>query len=89
MIECEECGKTLGIFEGYKHPTMGKKHYLCSPCFEHVDASLALWRDFVQANSFRNGSSKELTKLSWKDILPSRRTIVENVRAETSILIRK
>ena len=25
MIECEECGKTLGIFEGYKHPTLGKK----------------------------------------------------------------
>jgi hypothetical protein len=34
MKECEECGKTLGIFEGYKHPTMGKSHNLCSPCFE-------------------------------------------------------
>jgi hypothetical protein len=89
MKECEECGKTLKMLEGYKHPTMGKKHFLCSPCFEQVDASLALWRDFVLANSFRNGSSGENTKLSWKDILPSRRTIVENVSAETSILIRK
>ena len=58
MIECEECGKALGIFEGYRHPTMGKKHLLCSPCFDQVNESVARWREFVLTNSFNNVTSK-------------------------------
>ncbi len=58
MIECEECGKKLGNFEGYRHPTMGKNYLLCSPCFDKVEESVSRWGAFVITNSFNNGSSK-------------------------------
>ena len=91
MAECEECGKTLGIFNGYRHPTMGKKHHLCSPCFDQVNESVARWREFVIANSFNNGSSRNDIALKWKNIAPNfnkKRSIVEDVSAETNILMR-
>ena len=92
MKECEECGKTLGIFEGYQHPTMGKKHNLCSNCFNNVNESVLKWREFVLSNSFNNGTKKKNFTLKWKNIAPSfyqRQNIIENVSAETSLLIRK
>jgi hypothetical protein len=47
MKECMECGKTLGIIEGYRHPTMGKDFCLCSKCFDTVFASVEKWRTFI------------------------------------------
>ncbi len=47
MKECVECGKTLGIIEGYRHPTMGKDYLLCSYCFDTVSASLEKWSKFI------------------------------------------
>ena len=69
MIKCEECGKILGTFEGYRHPTMGKKHHLCSPCFDLVNESVAKWREFVLSNSFKTKASKRSFKLNWKKII--------------------
>lgn len=91
MIKCEECGKTLGIFEGYRHPTMGKNHQLCSLCFDQVNESVTRWGEFVLANSFNNGASKKNLALKWKNIVPSfnrTRNIVQNVSAETDILMK-
>ena len=91
MKECEECGKTLGIFEGYKHPTMGKNHSLCSPCFDHVNESVEKWQKFVIANSFNNGSNKKYLTMKMKSMAPTfnkRRNIVKDVSAETNILMR-
>jgi hypothetical protein len=90
MSECKECGKTLGIFKGYRHPTMGKNHNLCSPCYDQVNESVAKWREFVVANTF-NGASKEYLTMKWKSMAPSfnqRRNIVKDVSAETNILMR-
>ena len=90
MSECNECGKTLGIFEGYRHPTMGKNHNLCSPCYDQVNESVLRWREFVVTNSF-NGASKEYLTMKWKSMAPSfnpRRNIVKDVSAETNILMR-
>ena len=70
MTECEECGKKLGIFEGYKHPTMGKKHLVCSPCFEQVEDSVAKWREFVVNNSFNVNVSERTNQVSWKEKMP-------------------
>ena len=42
-----ECGKKLGIIEGYRHPTMGKEHLLCSSCFDTVFESVEKYRKFV------------------------------------------
>jgi hypothetical protein len=47
MKECMECGKKLGIIEGYRHPTMGKDYLLCSKCFDTVFESVEKYREFV------------------------------------------
>jgi hypothetical protein len=71
MVKCEECDKRLGFLEGYQHPTMGKKHILCSPCFDEISESVARWGEFVYANSFNLKSLKNNSKLDWKKILPN------------------
>lgn len=65
MKKCEECGKKLGFFEGYRHLTLGKDFLLCSGCFDKVDESVAKWRKFVlsYAEFFNNGSFKD--SLQW------------------------
>jgi len=47
MKECVECGKKLGIIEGYCHPTMGKDYLLCSTCFDTVSESVERYKEFV------------------------------------------
>lgn len=71
MMECEECGKKLGIMEGYCHPTIGKKHHLCSPCFDQVSESVAKWKDFVLENSFNNNQLKMNFEQVWKKVIPN------------------
>jgi len=62
MKQCEECGKRLGIVEGYQHPTLGKKHLLCSPCFDKVSESVEKWREFVLNKSLDLNSFMEYAK---------------------------
>lgn len=59
MKKCEDCGKKLGIFAGYRHPTMGNNHLLCGNCYDKVSASVEEWKRFVLSNSFTNNSSKK------------------------------
>ncbi len=47
MKACVECGKTLGIMEGYRHPTMGKNNLVCSHCFDTVFESVEKYREFI------------------------------------------
>ena len=63
MVKCEECGKKLGFFEGYRHPAMGKEYLLCGSCFDVIAKSVEEWSKFVTANSFDNDL------ISNKDIL--------------------
>lgn len=82
MVECEECRKKLGVFEGYHHPTLGRKHLLCSPCFEQVNESVSRWRDFLLANTFNVNISGNNSNVSLKKILPDinhTRDILEKV----------
>jgi len=71
MKECEECGKKLGILKGYIHPTMGKKHHLCSPCYNQVSDSVEKWRNFVLSNSLNVKPSKNNSWVELKRIKPS------------------
>jgi hypothetical protein len=57
MVECVECGKRLGFFEGHYHPTLGKKTLVCGSCLLKVEKSVAQWRDFILSNSFNPESS--------------------------------
>jgi hypothetical protein len=68
MKECEECGKKLGLFEGYQHPTLGKKHLVCNPCFEQVEESVAKWREFVIANSPNVNTPNNESQLNQKKL---------------------
>jgi hypothetical protein len=47
MKACVECGKNLGMIEGYRHPTMGKDILLCSNCFDTVFESVEKYREFI------------------------------------------
>lgn len=92
MIECEECGKKLGIFEGYRHPTMGKNHFLCNPCFDQVEESMEKWEEFVMSNSFAVKTSKTVSQLDWKTITPNFnqiQNIIDEIKAEKGILIQE
>jgi hypothetical protein len=52
MANCEECGKKLGLLESYNHPTMGRKHSVCTQCYNQISESVELWKEFLITNSF-------------------------------------
>lgn len=37
MTICNECGKKLGILEGYYHPMSGKRWLFCSKCYNNIE----------------------------------------------------
>jgi hypothetical protein len=77
MTNCEKCSKKLGIIEGYIHPTLGKKHLLCSPCYDKVSESVENWSNFVLSNSFIRKSSNNGTKIIWEKIASNFNQILE------------
>ena len=92
MKECVECGTKLSILEGYRHPTMGKKHHLCSSCFDEVSDSVTRWGEFVQTNSFNVANSKKNLQMKWKNIIPSGieiREMINNIGSEKLISTEK
>ena len=92
MKDCKECGKKLGVMEGYRHPTMGKKHHLCSPCFDQVSESVAQWGEFVRTNAFNMNASQSNSQLNWKEMMPnfnSTRNMFDHVWAEKEVLVQK
>jgi hypothetical protein len=81
MVECVECGKRLGFFEGYYHPTLGKKSLVCGLCFVQVEESVARWRDFILSNSFNPETAKivaELRKTAKRKTRKSPRQVTFN-----------
>ena len=71
MKRCEDCGKELGLLEGYHHPTMGKGYLLCTQCFEIVEDSVAKWREAVlpYTDFFGNKTSNHRVQLGFKNTL--------------------
>ncbi len=92
MVSCEECGKKLGILEGYSHPTMGKKHHLCSPCFDQVSESVAKWREFVMSNSFNVNAVNGNNGIDWKQFasnFTNMHSLIDNLMPEKGAFIQK
>lgn len=75
MQECEECGKKLGVFHGYIHPTLGKDYLLCSDCYDKVSESVNQWRDFVNSNSFNIDSPQVEIPEITKDLISKVRSV--------------
>jgi len=69
MKKCGEFGKTLGFFEGYHHPTLGKNHLLCSPCFNQISESVDKWRKVVlpYVDFFNNCQSNGSLQSNWEN----------------------
>jgi hypothetical protein len=91
MEKCEECGKKLGILEGYRHPTLGKDYQLCSPCFNQVSESVTKWGEFVRTNSFNNKSSDKNYNLEGRKIIQMFSKVwnkIENVNVEKKYIRR-
>ena len=68
MADCYKCDKTLGIFEGYRHPTLGQKYLLCNNCFDDVSESVRKWGEFVVSNSFNKNTSSNGLEIDLKKI---------------------
>ena len=92
MKTCEECSKKLGVFEGYRHPTMGKKHLLCSPCFDQISESVARWGEFVRTNTFNMNVPGNNSQLKWKEMIANfnqTRNILDQPWAEKEVILQK
>jgi hypothetical protein len=76
MKECVECGKNLGIIEGYRHPIMGKEYLLCSNCFNTVFESVEKYREFI--SPYIGFFTKETSTL--EDIQRIRENITKNIK---------
>ena len=37
MAKCMECGKKLGILEGYHNPLFRKEWLFCSKCYDKIE----------------------------------------------------
>ena len=92
MAKCEECGKTLGFFGSYCHPTMGKRHFLCSSCFDQVSESVEKWKNAVlpYVDFFNNCSSNSSFQSNWKnkltDLIKIKKTI-KNTRVKENYMV--
>jgi DNA-binding Lrp family transcriptional regulator len=49
---CSECGKKLGLFGGYHHPTEGKKKCICGECWKKLDESERKYGSFISNATF-------------------------------------
>jgi len=76
MKGCMECGKNLGIMEGYRHPTMGKEYFLCSTCFDTVMDSVEKYREFI--TPYIGFFNKETSTID--DIQYIREIITKNIK---------
>jgi len=63
MAICNECGKKLALFEGYKHPTLGKESTVCGCCFDQVQESVKQWQEFISPymDFFKDETAKNQT----------------------------
>jgi hypothetical protein len=65
MVKCEECGKKLGILQGYRHPALGIKYLLCGDCFDKVNGDIEIWSKFCLSDSFNAESSNIYIQDEW------------------------
>ncbi len=52
-VKCSECGKKLGIFEGYHHPKIEKRWLFCKSCYNKIDEKNINKKSFIRANKWK------------------------------------
>ena len=66
MKKCYECGKELKLWEGYRHPALGRKILVCSKCFESVEVSMEKYCNFVLSELKEEESISKVNILNIK-----------------------
>jgi len=65
MLSCYECGKKLRFWDGYYHPTLGKKVIVCLKCFDQIEESMENYQNFI-IREFKNERQRKIIDI--KDI---------------------
>ena len=62
MKKCYKCGKKLKFWEGYIHPNLGRKFLVCGKCFDKIEKSVKIYRDFIIDEVKQNKINEPLNK---------------------------
>jgi hypothetical protein len=65
MVDCEECDKKLGMFEGYRHPALGKRFLVCGSCYDKIENSMKRWSAFCVSDSINTEISRNDIQEAW------------------------
>ena len=65
MVDCEECDRELGFFEGYRHPALGTRFLVCGRCYDKIERDMKRWSEFCVSDSFNPASSKNDIQEAW------------------------
>jgi len=65
MADCEECDKKLGLFEGYRHPALGKRFLVCGRCYDKIERNMKRWSEFCVSDTFTIESTKSDIQEAW------------------------
>lgn len=52
-VKCSECGKKLGIFEGYHHSKIEKRWLFCKTCYNKIDEKNINKKSFIRLNKWK------------------------------------
>jgi hypothetical protein len=64
--KCYECGKKIRIWNSYHHPSLGKKIFVCSKCYDLIEESMEKYRDFILKEFNDKKKKKKINKYSYK-----------------------
>ena len=65
MVDCEECDKKLGLFEGYRHPALGSRFLVCGRCYTKIEHDMVRWSEFCASDSSTTESTKNDIREAW------------------------
>jgi hypothetical protein len=65
MVDCEECDKKLGVFEGYRHPALGDRFLVCERCYNKIEQDMKRWSEFCVSDTFNTASTKNDIQEAW------------------------
>ncbi len=65
MVDCEECEKKLGIFEGYRHPALGARFLVCGRCYTKIEQDMRRWSEFCVSDTMTTASTKQDIQEAW------------------------
>jgi len=71
MNKCYECGKNLKFWEGFIHPIIGGKKYVCSDCYDTLDQRMKKYRGTIirEINKEKNITIKNNSAIKFRNMV--------------------